>query len=68
MKSKTETRLMRPSEVAEALSLKESTIRAWILARRIFFVRVGKRAVRIPQTEVERIITQGAIPAREERR
>jgi excisionase family DNA binding protein len=60
-------KLLRVSEVAELLAIKESTIRAWLLARRISCVRVGRRAVRIPASEVDRILVQGTIPAKEER-
>jgi excisionase family DNA binding protein len=51
---------------AEALGLKPATIRAWIARRRISIVRLG-RAVRIPQTEVDRLINRGSIPALPER-
>lgn len=56
--------LLRVSEVAELLAVKESTIRAWLLARRIACVRVGGRAVRIPLSEVERMVATGTVPAR----
>jgi len=52
---------------AERLGLKESTVRAWIAQRRIGVVRLG-RAVRVPLEEVQRLIAEGTIPAREERR
>ncbi len=61
-------RLLRVSEAAELLAVRESTIRAWLLHRKLSKVRVGARAVRIPATEVERIITEGTVPAREPRR
>jgi excisionase family DNA binding protein len=60
-----EQQLLTASEVAERLAIKESTIRAWLLARRLARVRVGRRAVRIPVSEVERIIAEGTILARE---
>jgi excisionase family DNA binding protein len=59
-----ERQLLTTAQVAERLSLKESTIRAWLLARRISHVRVGRRAVRIPASEVERVITEGTISTR----
>jgi excisionase family DNA binding protein len=61
-------KLLRASEAAELLAVKESTIRAWLLRRKIGIVRVGARAVRIPASEVERLISEGSIPAREKRR
>jgi excisionase family DNA binding protein len=54
-------------QAAERLGLKQSTIRAWMLRRRIEFVRLGKRAVRISQAELERLIAEGTVPRREGR-
>jgi excisionase family DNA binding protein len=59
--------LLRVGEFAAAVNIKESTARAWILSRRLSFVRVGRRAIRIPASEVERIVAEGTVPAREER-
>ena len=59
--------LLRVEEAAERLAVKESTVRAWLLRRRIGRVRIGRRAVRIPASEVARIIAEGTIPARAER-
>jgi excisionase family DNA binding protein len=64
----TAQQLLRVSEVAERLALKESTIRAWLLARRLAKVHVGRRAVRVPVSEVERVIVEGTVPKREVRR
>jgi excisionase family DNA binding protein len=63
-----ERQLLTAAQVAERLSLKESTIRAWLLARRLSHVRIGRRAVRVPVSEVDRIIAEGNVPARERRR
>jgi len=48
---------------AERLGLRESTVRAWIAQRRIGIVRLG-RAIRIPLEEIERLISEGTIPAK----
>jgi excisionase family DNA binding protein len=59
--------LLRISEAAEQLAVKESTIRGWLQARRISKVRVGRRAIRIPTSEVKRLISDGMVsghPAR----
>jgi len=61
----TEAVLLSVPEVAERLAIKESTVRAWLLLRRLEYVRVGKRSVRIPLSEVTRIIAEGTVPARE---
>ncbi len=47
---------------AAALNLSEACIRAWVLRRKIGFVRLG-RAVRIPQNEIQRLVDEGTIPA-----
>jgi len=51
-------------EAAKLLTLKESTIRFWIWTRRIEFVKVGRRAVRIPDRAIREIIERGTVPAR----
>jgi excisionase family DNA binding protein len=63
----TERRLLRVEEAADLLAVKPSTVRAWLLKRRIGSLRIGGRAVRIPAGEIERIIAEGTIPARERR-
>jgi excisionase family DNA binding protein len=68
MEKSSPERLLRVTEVAEQLGLRVSTIRAWVLHRRIDAVRVGRRAIRIPSSAVQRIIETGMIPAREPHR
>jgi len=68
MERSADHQLLTAAQVAERLSLKESTIRAWLLAKRLSHIRIGRRAVRIPVFEVERIIAEGSVPAREPRR
>jgi excisionase family DNA binding protein len=63
----TTVKLLTSQAFAEKLGIKISTVRSWLLARRIAKVRVGRRAIRIPESEVERIIHEGFVPAREER-
>lgn len=60
-------RLVSIREAAGWLGLREATVRAWILRRRITVVRVGTRAIRIPVSAIQKIIEAGTIPAREER-
>jgi excisionase family DNA binding protein len=60
------TRLLTVQEAARYLGLTVSCLRAWILKRRIASVRLG-RAVRIPYSEIERLIEEGYVPARPER-
>jgi excisionase family DNA binding protein len=53
-------------ETAARLGLRECTVRAWLSARRMTFVRLG-RAVRIPESEVSRLIETNTVPRRERR-
>jgi excisionase family DNA binding protein len=48
-------------QAADELNLKPSTIRAWIAARRIGHVRLG-RAIRIPAHEIQRVLESGYVP------
>ena len=50
--------LLTVPEFALALRIQPSCVRRWIGARRIETVRIG-RLVRIPSTEVNRIIREG---------
>jgi len=48
-------RLLRAEEAADKLSLKVSTIRRWILEKRLPTVKLG-RAIRIPEDAINKII------------
>jgi len=56
--SKPEPLLMSVSETAHLIGVKPSTLRAWILARKIHFVRVGRR-VMIPRETINKICAEG---------
>lgn len=57
-------RLLKIPAAAEVLNLRPKTLRAWMAARRIGYIRVGG-AIRIPASEVQRIIAEGKVPARQ---
>lgn len=57
-------KLLSIKEASEMLALKPSTIRAWLLRRKLPRVNCG-RAVRIPSEAVEKFIAENTIPARE---
>ena len=59
--------LLSVAETAEALGLKVSTVRAWLLRRKLPRVNCG-RAVRIPAEAIAQFIERNTIPAKEERR
>jgi excisionase family DNA binding protein len=59
-------KLYRVEEAADLLALKPSTLRKLVFQRRIAVCRPTRRAVRIPQAEIERIQRDGLTPRREE--
>jgi excisionase family DNA binding protein len=63
----TETDLLTVEQAAALLALKVSTIRAWILRRRIPFVKLGRRAVRLRRGDLHAMIDVGAVPAKPDR-
>jgi len=54
------------SEAATELGLSVHTIRTWVAARRIAHIRLG-RAIRIPASEISRLIEENTVPAIKER-
>ena len=50
-------------QAAKALGLTESTLRSWILNRRIAYAKLGK-SVRISEAEVERVISESTVTPR----
>ena len=55
--------MLTVEQAAERLGLRVSTVRAWVLRRKISYAKIG-RAVRIPEKEIERIIQENTIPAK----
>lgn len=55
--------LLSVPEFAKALGVKPSCIRRWILLRKITVIKIG-RLVRVPASEVERLVSSGLRPAR----
>jgi excisionase family DNA binding protein len=55
--------LLTLPEAASLLRLKTSTLRAWVLRRRLAYCKIGK-LVRIRRTTVDEIIQRGSVPAR----
>jgi excisionase family DNA binding protein len=60
-------RLLTVAETAERLGVKIPTIRLWLALRKLEYVKLS-RAVRVPESEVERLIRDNTIPARESRK
>jgi excisionase family DNA binding protein len=59
-----ECSLLTVRQAAERLSVTEAAIRRWLLERRIASIKVGRRLIRIPATEIQRLIDAGLRPAR----
>jgi|HubBroStandDraft_4_1064222.scaffolds.fasta_scaffold2590056_2 excisionase family DNA binding protein len=57
--------LLTVPEAAAALRLKTSTMRAWILQRRIQYAKLGGK-VTLRRTDVEDFIRKGLVPAKEQ--
>jgi excisionase family DNA binding protein len=55
--------LLSVPEFATALNISVACARRWILERRITVIKIG-RLIRIPGSEVERLVTSGLRPAR----
>jgi excisionase family DNA binding protein len=58
-----EKSLLRVNEFAALLDVTPACVRRWLLERKIASTRVG-RLVRIPVSEVERLVQSGLRPAR----
>ena len=58
-----EVDLLTVPEAASFLRLKPSTIRSWILQRKIPFVKLGQRAVRFRRCDLETLITGSLVSA-----
>ena len=57
--------LLTLPEVASLLRLRVSTLRAWVLRRKIPYIKVG-RLVRLRRSDVQRLIDMSVVPACEE--
>ncbi len=58
--------LLTVAESAKRLGLKEGTLRLWLSQRKLGYVKMN-RAVRVPAEEVERLIRENLVPARDHR-
>jgi excisionase family DNA binding protein len=59
-------RVVSVEEAARTIGLKPSTIRAWIGARKIASVHLGRR-VMIPMEAIDDLLAKGFIPARNQK-
>ena len=63
MNTDQQVELLTVPETAKVLRLTVSTIRAWILQRRLPFVRLGRR-VFIQRVDVDALIARSLVPSR----
>ena len=63
--TETEGGLLRVPEAAALLGLKPATLRAWLLQRKLPCIRLSARAVRLRRADIERIISEGFVGARQ---
>jgi excisionase family DNA binding protein len=61
-------RLLTVDQTADRFGVKVSTIRRWLVLRKIAQIKLSRRAVRVSETEVERLIRENTIPALEDHR
>jgi excisionase family DNA binding protein len=63
---KEQQKLMTVSEFAAETRLALSTVRAWVLTRRVPFVKMGKRVL-FRRSDVEALIASSLVPAKPRR-
>ena len=62
-----EEKILTVDQTAQRLWVKVVTIRSWIASRTLGHVKLGKRAIRVPETEIQRLLDKGYVPALPER-
>jgi excisionase family DNA binding protein len=63
--------MLTVAECAERLGVKEPTIRLWMAQRKLAYVKLGNQrrsAVRIAESEIDRVISRFTVPAAREAR
>jgi excisionase family DNA binding protein len=63
-KPRRDKRLLTIPEAAEELSVRPTTLRAWLYQRRLPHVRLGRR-VAVPREAIDKFIEEGLVPARD---
>jgi excisionase family DNA binding protein len=59
-----EARPLRVSEFAIESTMSQPTVRNWLAQGRIAYIKLG-RSIRIPRAELNRLLQQGTVRARE---
>ena len=58
--------LLTVQEAADLLRLQVSTIRAWVLQRKIPFVKLGGKRVLFRRQDIEALIASSVVPAKQQ--
>ena len=62
--SHTDSDFLTVAEFCDCLGIKQATGRKWVFERRVSIVKVGSRLVRIPRSELDRVVKEGFRAAR----
>lgn len=57
-----QSRFISVKQAASILGLAEITLRVWVARRRLAHVKLG-RTIRIPLSEIDRLVDEGTVPA-----
>jgi excisionase family DNA binding protein len=57
--------LLSLAQAAPRLGLRVSTLRSWVLLRKIPYIKLSARCIRISSAELEKLIAARTVPARE---
>jgi excisionase family DNA binding protein len=57
------TELLNPADASKALGIRVSTIRAWVLNRKIPYVKLGGKLVKFRRVDIEKFIAARVVPA-----
>lgn len=55
-------KLLKIAEFADQARKQPSTVRSWVLKRKVKYVKLG-RSVLIPESEFRRLVEEGTVPA-----
>jgi excisionase family DNA binding protein len=55
--------LLTVAQAAQMLGLQEGTVRDWILKRKISYLKLNGKAVRIRPEVIERLLAESEVPA-----
>lgn len=54
-------------KAAQLRGLEPSTIRLWLAQNRLTYYKIGRKCLRIPESEIERLLHEGIVPRQNHR-